>query len=389
MMYRGPVQTPARWKSIVILVAALAVIIALASLMGVLIYKYINRSQVEKYFADEQPFGVLVTGVYEGQKTRSVRFLSIASVYPQTGRIGFISFFPQTRLEEGKPTLAEAILTDGHEKTANTLATVLGIEIPFHFSVSVDDMVRLVDLMEGLPFYLQPSDRLAGEELPVGEFILDGLLTRRLLAVPEGKNEYSPAFQLFRHYSLLLNLWKQRRSKWELLRVVLSRATAGVSTDLAMKEMMFLGDTLFAGKGWLPMLMEIPVKRVKDDFVIDTEATALYLKNYRRQLTQKDNPYLEEAPKMEVKNGTMVPNLARELRARLSRKGIQILEFANADRHDYPNTILLDTNGNVFYLESVSRMLGIEKAYHAVNRAHFTDAILILGADYKKLNLEN
>ena len=212
----------------------------------------------------------------------------------------------------------------------------------------------------------------------------------RLISPPTNNNEYSPAFQLFRHYSLILNLWHHRKTKWEILKnpEILNLALGSVKTNLNAEEILFLGNTIWLEKNWMPLFLETPVKRIKDDFIIDTEATLFYLKSFKKILSDKTNPYVEMPPKMEVKNGTDVPNLARELRNKLSSKGVQVIEFANADHHDYENTILIDTGANPYYLETVARMISTEKAYHSVNKALFTDLVMILGRDYKKLNLE-
>ncbi|HRP70047.1 MAG TPA: LytR C-terminal domain-containing protein, partial [Turneriella sp.] len=236
---------------------------------------------------------------------------------------------------------------------------------------------------------LPSSDVLKDENLPKGEFVLDGSLVARLLNPPE-KNEYTPAFKLFRYYSLFLNAWNQRVKLWPLLKneKIFSLAVKNIETDTSASDLFFLSQHFATHKSWIPILMEVPVRRIKDAFHVDKDATAIYFRTLTKQVTQKEHPFLNDPPKMEVKNGTHVANLARTMRSELSRKGVQVLEFTNADHNDYEKTILLGTSGNAFYLESIARIIGVQKSYAAVNRSLFTDLVLVIGKDYNKLKGE-
>lgn len=361
----------------------------LSGFLGFLLYKFLHRTQVERYFSLRENFAILLA-VKKSRELPKLQFLSVVLFYPETARLGFISFFPETKWHTQEKPISVLFGEEGEENLSEKLSQILGVKIPFYVSITLNEISRFIDLVEGVPFFLPKFERQVGEIFPEGEFILDGFLVKKYLNPTIRANEYTPAFLLFRHYSLFLNLWKYRQEKWEMLRheKILPVALLGVKTNLPVRSIIFLGEQIFAKKGWLPLFLEIPVKRVGDDFIMEQEASALYLKNFRRQLSQKENPFLQEVPKMEIKNGTLVPNLARDLRANLVKKGISILEFSNADRHDYPHTILLDTGGNVFFLESLSRMLQIHRTYHVINRSYFTDLILILGADYKNLKWE-
>ncbi|MCS6985241.1 MAG: LytR C-terminal domain-containing protein [Leptospiraceae bacterium] len=368
----------------------LSLFIIFSAAAGWLIYHYVHRTVMETLFARQQSFGILVA-VDPPNSAEKAQFLSVAEIHPKTSRIGFISFFPETKLSLQEPAIGYRLQQEGEEQLTQKLSQILGVDIPYHVKLSIPTIALVVDLSEGVPYFIPRSEKLPEEEFPDGEFIMDGFLVQKYLKPAFGKNEYAPAFVLFRYYSLFLNFWRHRQQKWNMFQneEILLRAIKDIKTNLPFRAIVFLLKSILNNKHWLPLFMEIPVKRIGDDFFMDQETSAFYLKNFRRQLTQKENPFLQDVPKMEVKNGTLIPNLARELRGELARKGLSVLEFSNADRHDYSHTLLLDTAGNVFFLESISRMLQLERAYHAVNRSYFTDLVLILGQDYKKMKLES
>jgi hypothetical protein len=389
-LYRREESPSGRLSAIFRFFAVISVIALIASFTGYQIFRFVNRTKVESLFRQKDTFSILISAESSSAKGRQIRFLTVATVNVANKRIGFLSFFPQTKMVAGQPSLQEILVKDSEKEVRKTLGKYAGTDISYYLSAKFEDVRKLIDLIEGVPYFLWSPDILKGENLPVGEFVLDGSLLDKLVNIPE-QNEYSPAFQLFRNYSLLLNMWQVRKDKWEILRKekVFAQAVAGLNTNLNPGDLYYMADTFFGEKGWLLNFIEAPVKRVKDSFILDEDAMSLYLKNFRKTLTQPENPWAAEPPKMEIKNGTEVPNLARALRGKLSRKGVQVLEFTNADRNDYNNSVLLNTSGQPFYLESAASILGVTRVYHAVNRSLFTDLVLVLGGDYRNLKLDD
>jgi hypothetical protein len=367
----------------------IAFAITLAIFATVQVFRFFNRANLEKALNGRDGFSVLFV-VTAGGDDKKVQVISVAQMFPATQRMGVISFYPAIRIKDSEPSLEELYRNKGVGAVSDALAEFLGDRIPVYVKVRDSVLAQFVDVMGGLDYFLPSSDLLKDENLPKGQFVLDGSLVPRLLNPPE-KNEYTPAFKLFRYYSLFLNAWNQRSKLWPAIKdeKTFALAVKNVETNAAAYDLYFLAQHFANQKSWVPILLEVPVRRVKDAFFVDKESAALYFRNLTKQLTQKDHPFINEPPKMEVKNGTHVPNLARTMRAELSRKGVQILEFTNADHNDYDQTILLGTSGNAFYLESIARIMGVQRSYAAVNRSLFTDLVLVLGKDYNKLKGED
>jgi len=354
----------------------------------VYIFKFFNRANLEKALNGRDGFSILFV-VTSAADDKKVQVVSVAQVFPATQRIGVISFFPATHLKDTDASLEALFKANGVPAVSSAVSEFLGERITAYFRVRDTTLAQFVDILGGIDYFLPAADQLKDENLPRGQFVLDGSLVPRLLNPPE-KNEYTPAFKLFRYYSLLLNAWHQRAKLWPLIKdeKVFALAVKSIETNTSASDLFSLCQSFATQKSWLPILLEVPVRRVKDAFHVDRDAAAVYFRTLTRQLTQKEHPFVNDPPKMEVKNGTHVANLARTMRTELSRKGVQILEFTNADHNDYDKTILLGTSGNAFYLESIARIMGVQKSYAAVNRSLFTDLVLVLGKDYNKLKGE-
>ncbi|MBS0619130.1 MAG: LCP family protein [Spirochaetes bacterium] len=368
-----------------LVVATATVFVVIAT---VYLFKFFSRTSVEKALNSRNGFSIvfLVTAASDEKK---MQVASVVQIFPATQRIGVISFYPATRLKDNEASLEELFRAGGVSSVNSAITEFLGERSIAHVRVRDTVLAQFVDILGGIDYFLPAADLLKDENLPRGQFILDGSLVLRLLNPPE-KNEYTPAFKLFRYYSLLLNAWNQRAQLWPLLKdeKVFAYAVRNVETNASAADLFALCKQFATQRSWVPVLLEVPVRRVKDSFYVDKDSAALSFRNLTKQLTQKDHPFLNEPPKMEVKNGTHVPNLARTMRAELSRKGVQILEFTNADHNDYDQTLLLGTSGNAFYLESIARIIGVQKSYATVNRSLFTDLVLVLGKDYNKLKGE-
>ena len=295
---------------------------------------------------------------------------------------------PDTRLTTNDTQTIGDKLASGDIKTVlKSISKLLSVPVSHYVIIDEKKIPLLIDLMEGINFFIWQPDVLEKEKLPVGEFLMDGAVVRSYLNL-SNNNEYSNLIRLQRYYNLLLNTWNLKGIKWNILKnkYIFEIITKHVTTNIISPDLYTLGESLFVSKKhWIPFFWEIPVKKEESSLFLNQEATVFYLRKFMEKINSAKNFYLEETPNMEIKNGTAIPNLAKKIREEYSRRGFKILEFSNADKNDYQNTILLDQSGNNFYLETAMNSLQINRSYHAVNKSNFTDIILILGKDYKTI----
>jgi hypothetical protein len=90
---------------------------------------------------------------------------------------------------------------------------------------------------------------------------------------------------------------------------------------------------------------------------------------------------------IEVLNGTGRPGLAHEAKRGLLNRGIDVIAVGNADHFDYAESVLIarKPNANVGMLGEI---IGCRNVIVQIREDSLADATLILGADYRNLNLD-
>lgn len=91
--------------------------------------------------------------------------------------------------------------------------------------------------------------------------------------------------------------------------------------------------------------------------------------------------------RLEVLNGTGKKGLAHAAKRGLLRRGIDVIEVGNADRFDYAESVLIARKRGAD-VEELGRILGCEYVVEQLRDGTLEDASLILGSDYRRLNLE-
>ena len=350
-------------------------------------YKLWFDDELGRLMQSDSIFGILLVNSHkEDVKKEKLNFISVLIVNPELSRIGFASFLPEIRLNKEEKSLEELILSGSTQEARHFISQFLTIEVPFYIKGSNQDIANAIDLTEGLDYFIDAFGVSGKDRMIKGEFLLDGALLLRLMNVEE-QNEYSSAFQIYKYYSLILNLWLKRNQKWDIIKDkrTFGLITQNLESNLMVDELYFIARTFLEEGNWLPLFWEVPVKKDKNIFLVNKEAAALYFRDFKAQITQKKHKIFNSPPSFEIRNGTNVPNLAKKVRGFLSKKGFRVLEFQNADSHNYKHSILLDINAKPFYLQSVANTLKIDKYYFAINRTIFTDLVLILGEDYPKI----
>jgi LCP family protein required for cell wall assembly len=91
-----------------------------------------------------------------------------------------------------------------------------------------------------------------------------------------------------------------------------------------------------------------------------------------------------EGARIAVQNGTSEPNFAARVAASLMEQGYQVVEFGDADRLDYPSTVIVDYTGKSFTLERLVERFQVteENVRYSTNLRSQIDIRIIVGQDY-------
>lgn len=90
---------------------------------------------------------------------------------------------------------------------------------------------------------------------------------------------------------------------------------------------------------------------------------------------------------IEVLNGTGRVGLAHEAKKGLLNRNIDVIEVGNADHFDYAESVLIARKRGAD-VKRLGEVLGCRNVVVQIDENAIEDASLILGADYRRLNLE-
>lgn len=92
----------------------------------------------------------------------------------------------------------------------------------------------------------------------------------------------------------------------------------------------------------------------------------------------------DEGARIAVQNGTTEPNFAARVAAMLMEQGYQVVEFGDADRLDYPGTVIVNYTGKNYTLERLVEKFEAtpENVRHSPNLRSEIDIRVIVGQDF-------
>ena len=92
----------------------------------------------------------------------------------------------------------------------------------------------------------------------------------------------------------------------------------------------------------------------------------------------------DEGARIAIQNGTSEPNFAARVAATLMEQGFQVVEFGDADRTDYPSTVIVDYTGKTYTLERLVELFQVmpENVRHSANLRSQVDIRIVVGQDF-------
>ena len=288
-----------------------------------------------------------------------------------------------------------------------------GITIHYYVRVNFSGFVGVVDTIGGVDIHVEKEiddplypDNAYGYDplyIPAGLQHMDGELALKYARTRHSGSDFD---RLRRQQQVIMTV-RDKVLRFDLLPQLLPKLpdllkTVGdaVQTDLQLDEMLNLaqlvtriGDehiktavidssmtepttTSNGAQVLIPMRDEI--RAVVDEVFTTPAAQAEVETEDRDKLTA-------EGARIIVHNGSTVGSLATQTSAFLKEKGFQVVEFGNAERFDYPTTIIVDYTGKEYTIKYLAQVLNIPQN----NIQPFTgsyseiDIRLIIGADFQ------
>jgi LCP family protein required for cell wall assembly len=295
-----------------------------------------------------------------------------------------------------------------------TVQCNLGIPIHYYVRVNFSGFIEAIDTIGGVDIYVEKEiddplypDNAYGYDplyIPVGLQHMDGELALKYARTRHGGSD----FDRLRRQQQVIMAVRDKVLRFEMLPQLLLRLpellkTVGdsVQTDLQLDEMINLVqlasqiddehlktavidssmtvDTVTPNGAQVLIPMRDEIRAAVDEMFGEPAQVA------EEEIEEDKAKLAEEGAKIIVHNGSTTGNLAAQVSAFLKEHGLQVVEFGNAERFDYPTTIIVDYTGKEYTIQYLARLLNIPQN----NIQPFTgsyseiDIRLVIGADFQ------
>lgn len=119
-------------------------------------------------------------------------------------------------------------------------------------------------------------------------------------------------------------------------------------------------------------------------------ASRIIYPRIQNQRAENTSRLISDVIQIEVLNGCGVPGLADRFTTHLREYGFDVVETGNFKNFDMQETVVIARSHKRKNAESVADALGISDKNVLIEESHnfYLDATLVIGANYKKLNLK-
>ena len=371
----------------------LAVIVVLIAATVVFAVTQLRTDEVAEWLQEHD----LLVGLIVISDPRHRVAFEVLLIDPDTHRAGLL-FVPGNVgaliASRNRMDALESIYEEGAlEPLRNKMGELLGVRPLFHLEITGTRMTDLVDLLGGVEVFIANSVE-RGEAggsvlLPAGAVLLDGDKAAVYLSYAAGDEpplEWAGRVHRL-HQGVLRELGRQRQMIRH--RSVQHYLYRRLGTNLSAAGFASL----------LRTLAEVDSEGLIFQYTIGQPQTVdgrtLVFPHYEGELLREAVSKVveglaaehgESAPAVavEVLNGTTVSGLARNAAPVLQSFGYRVVKIANADRHDYATTLVLDRRGKPELAARVADLMQCSVTDTELDTAvdPEVDVTIVLGGDF-------
>ncbi len=342
-----------------------------------------TRNAVEELIQKKKIINILVAGS-NVLKDHKHKFFSIVSINPDNHRIGITFIPPEFRIrldEDGDNTARiDEMVVFNFNSLRYSLQRDLKLTIPFYAEVYAADVERIVNMLEGVDLFVldQAGD---GPARSHGVNYFDGRKVMRYINEVEENSIY---LKYDRILDVLMTLYsdRERLERFNALAFV-TELMKSMKTNMLPQEMLRIGEIIF--KNGDVMATVLPGFFKDGYYTMDDITFRIYEKEFLAQLiVDKSEKEIDASIKIKIVNGTDVPGLARKMRERLIREGLNVMEFGTSPYHTMNRSIIINKRANITAVNRVAELTGIQNVYHNIDNTQLHNILIIIGEDMAK-----
>ncbi|MCC6446368.1 MAG: LCP family protein [Armatimonadetes bacterium] len=393
-------KRPTNWK--LVLPLLLLGLLVGAGAVGLGVYTYVSGKSAVTAIREvfDPPFGgkdritVLALGVDNSDPAHGLSdTMILASLDIQSRTIYAVSIPRDTRVEDESVgythKINEAYRRGGHELAVRIVQGLLGIPVDYYMKVDLRGFQKAVDILGGVEIDVDKNMRYRDRaqnlyiNLRKGKQHLDG--NKAMQYVRYRRDAMGDITRTQRQQKFLHALLDKVLAPANLpnLPRLMGQAMRHVETNLTPKDMIYLAKMAAHMPEGRLRAQTLPGTPQSIDgisyWALDEEKVAEVLAKHFMAAPS------ERAPTVMVLNGNGIRGSASQFAEALAVRGFRIYATGNADRRDYPNSVVVANNGSVEKAREIASLLpGATVAEESAEKP-LADITIILGKDYRQI----
>ncbi len=340
-------------------------------------YTLSTRNAVERLIVEKKMINIMLS--FQGNKNKKPKtFFLLASINPDNNNVGLTILPPnlRVRLDNDGKRFGELNKLDYNNFTKTqvirTLEKELKIVVPFYVDFTNSNIIRLIDLIEGVNIFHLDQQKLDVKK-HFGLQYFDG---KKVIKYIHDSSSNSIYIKYGRLLDILLTLYSEKKIYRQLRNMMfLKEAFQDVLTNLLPQELYKIFELLSKNGNLYTTIL--PGNINGNYYVVDNIAYKLYENKFLSSLVLNKIVI----PKVQILNGTGVPRLARKMRLSLIRDGLNIVEFGTSTYPRMKHSIVICRNSNTSSAKKVSDIAGITKIYYINDNTTLSNVLIIIGED--------
>ena len=354
-----------------------------AGVAGIILYLCISlyikstRNVIEKIVDNKDLINILVTGrnVY---KENTFNFYALVSINPANNNIGITFIPPDYRIMMNDSGSNSVKISDVDfyyfDRIRYTIQKDLQLNVPFYVKVYASDVVRTIDLLDGINLFSLDQSRC----ITNGKSGLNYMDGRKTIDYINCADQNSIYIKYDRILDVLLTLYYEREKRLALLNEdYISEIVKNIRTNLLPQEI-FSVIKLISGKGNV-MSTLLPGGTNAGFYLVDEINFKTYQQDFLGPLVAEGGS--ETAVKIKILNGTGVQGLARKLRNDLIRDGLTVTEFGTSNYGNFEHSVIICRQCDIFTANRTAEIAGIDRIYFVTDTSQLTNVLIIIGED--------
>ncbi|MBN2079179.1 MAG: LytR C-terminal domain-containing protein [Spirochaetes bacterium] len=359
------------------------IVMLVVAVTALVVYHFMSmraRNAVEELIQKKRIINILVAGSNRFNDHRH-SFFSVVSINPENGRIGITFLPPSLRMnlddDDEKGTRIDEMPFTDFGSIRESLQKVLKLNVPFYVELYSNEVERIVDLMEGVDIFVLEGPR-EDDTVGFGVNYFDGTKVMRYINSVE---ENSIFLKYDRVLDLIMTMYSDKDTyEGFVTGGLIDQIMKSLKTNLLSQEVLRIARIVM--KDGDVMATVLPGFFRDGLYCIDDITYRIYEKEFLAGLiVDRSEKEIDSAIKIKILNGTDTPGLARKMRERLIREGMNVVEFGTSPYTKMTRSIIINRRGNVASARRVAELTDIKNVFHVIDNTQLHNILIIIGED--------